>query len=376
MWQEGPISGCIHCYMNTRKPNRASEKLSELFGVSRKILYAFPIASSNELPPEEIESRETALRPEFNTLCVHLISMAAAEIATRGLHEKDHDPIREKIEINDVTCIAVSFLFYRRTDSGLRDIVEIIRSFYRRNHDAGPIDLFNYLTAVVSRTLRQSAKQKARFDNPWYYCIARCVDFHIKSRERYVTKEKLVIDHESNKSNNPHRSATSEDMVALCNNVPAIPKKPGAAIDLIFDRIEESDQFDGKVEKYELYLAVYKLMTPHMTVEYPSNRIPTPEDAYLVSVMHLQAWDILDDMKNSYNWRKMQDDRVRMAFLSAGEDILMDLVYFGERKSSLHEYLAMHMDGLNKKEWPEFKGSFQHFVKVLDEKWAERLRAL
>ena len=362
--------------MESKTPPNAWNKLLELYDVARKIHDAFPLSPDLDITPEEIVAREEALRGEFTTLCTHLLAMAVAEIRMKGLHEKSHDPDVEEVTINDTACIAVSFLFFPRKKGGLREIIEIIRSLFRRNPDAGPVDLFNYFKAVVSRNLSQSAKQKARFENPWYYCIARCVDFHIRSRLRYTMEDRIVIDLESRKAGNPSRLASSEEILAFCNRFSPTPKKPGSAVDVIFDCLEESDQFDSRLDKQELYLAVYKLMTPHMTVEYPRSSIPTPDESYLVGKLHAVAYDLLGEIVESYNWRKIRDPDIQAAYMIAGEDILMDLIYFGERKNSQYEYLAAHIEGLTREKWRELMGSFQHFVKVLEQKWAERLREL
>ena len=362
--------------MKPKNPNRPLAETQQLFEVSRNILDAFKDALTNRLPSKEIASREKALNIEINTLCAHIISMAAAEVVVRGLHEKHHDPEQEQVDINDVGCIAASLLFDRRKGSGLYDIVHILGSFFKRNPDAKPIELFNYLTAVVSRSLRHTSKQKASFDNPWYYRVARCVDFHIKSRPRYTIEGKLVIALEGNASNNPSLTATSEDMIALCNHASAIPKRAAAAVDLIFDCLAESERFGDRVERHELYLAVYKLMTPHMIPPYPQTAPSTPADTLLVSRMHVEAYDLLDEMEESYQWRKTKDGETRTAFIRAGEDILLDWICFGERRNSLKQYLSAYLDGLAEDGWHEYKGSFQNFVKVLEKKWAERLRAL
>lgn len=359
--------------MKSKTPYRASEKLGELYDISRRILDAFPLSSINILSPKDIESREKSLRREFNLLAEQLVSMAAAEIRIRGLHEKSHDPETDEVTINDAACIAVSFLCLTRRRSGLLEIVEIIRSLFRRNPDAGSIDLFNYLSVVVSRTLCQSSKQKARFENPWFYRIARCVDFHVRSRPRYAVQAKLVIDLEA-----PGQSplANSEDMLSICNQYLPIPKKPGVAIDIIFDCLKESGLYSGRVEKRELYLAVYKLMAPHMTVDCLHSQVSTPYDDRLISMMHVEAHDLLCEMEKTYKWRKAGDGKLRTAFVCAGEDIILDKIYFGAKRNSLKEYLSVYIDGLATKEWNDYRGSFQHFVRVLEKKWSEKLRTL
>lgn len=362
--------------MKKGSQHRVPKNLEELYEVSSKILGGFPLSSGKKMPPEEIASREKGLRDEFNTLCAHLLSMAVAEIRVKGLHEKSHDPETDKVTINDAACIAVSFLFYRRKQSGLPEVIEIIRSLFRRNPEAGPVDLFNYLSAAVARNLSQSAKQKARFDNPWYYCVARCVDFHVRSRPRYEIEGKSVVDLEAEKPTHQSQSPSSEEAISLCNRVSPLPKKPGPAIDLIFDCLRESDAYDVRIHRQELYLAIYKLMTPHMTAEYPRTNILTPEDTHLLSSMQIEAYDLLGEMEESYNWRKIQDGMHRAAYLNAGEDILMDLLYFGERRNSHSEYLSAYLDGFAIENWREHKGSFQNFVKVLEKKWSEKLRAL
>ena len=350
--------------------------IRDRYEISRRILDAFPLTPKLDMPPEEIASREESLRLEFGALCVHLLSMAAAEIRVKGLHEKRHDPDLDEVTINDAACIAVSFLFYPRKRGGLREIVEIIRSLFRRNPDAGPVDLFNYLSAAVSRNLKQSAKQKARFENPWYSCIAKCVDFHVKSRPRYAVEGQHIIDTHAEDPPGRLPTATSEDILELCNRRSPIPKKPGAAIDLIFDCLRENNAHDGGIPRRELYLAVYKLLTPHMTVEFPRNSTPTPEDIYLISKLHVEACDLLGEMRETYSWRKIKDGVIQAAYLAAGEDILMDLINFGKPRNSRHEYLSAHIGGFTKKDWSVHRGSFQHFVKVLEQRWAERLHAL
>jgi hypothetical protein len=360
-------------YVHSDGEHTVPKSLRELFEASRAILKAFP--SLKATSAQEIEAIELRLRREFDILCTHLVAMAVAQIRIKGEHIKGDNPTDQARQITDTACTAVSFLFQRHKN-GHRAVVEIIRSLFRRNPGAGPVDLFNYLSSAVSRNLRQTAKQQLRWENPWYSCIATCVDFHIKDRARYRYEGAYAIDLEATGNPGGSWTPTSDEVIALCGRFTPVPKKPGEIIDFIFDRLEEAGAFSGKIRKRDLYIAVYRLIAPQLPDRATRSKSSTPEDIRILKGMIALIDPVLDHVEKNYQWRGNVDGKRKAAYLDAGRDILTDYAHFGKRMSSLRAHLSTHVGNLTQAEWKKYKGSFQNFIMVLEQEWAKRLRAL
>lgn len=326
------------------------------------------------LPPrsrraQEIMDIERRHRHQLDRLCLHLAAMASGELRRHWYLCKDTDPKHEQSQISQRAIQAVSILFERLSGYELFPVIRLIDGLFDNNKNAGPDDVFRYLHAAVRISVRQFIKRLARENYGPIAHVFTAVNESIARSERCERYGDLVY--------SGRRETVSEVKIFGYDEIMTqyayaniIPKTVSEAVDVILDLL--GNTFTGKnlaVRAGTLRRCTFEMLRHRLVPDNPRG-LNTTLQRIIEERFGETRLNIIADIDRLFRWGRLHSATVRTAFIEAGKDILFDLAWKGSRTVSLFRYLSCHLDGCTGIYYKRFyKGSFQHFVKKIEETW-------
>jgi hypothetical protein len=267
-------------------------------------------------------------------------------------------------------------LVKRRKSTGRREIVQAISLLFAKNPNAGPNDALKYLNGTVKRTISGARREALRESNPLFLSTCRKVEYYIGNSERYERRDGIVCDCYAEDETAGLRFACAEDLIALCGSISPPPSSVAEAVETIFERLSDGNvTFRTALRLRDLQAAAYRMLEPILIDRSQSRGPLTPEEEYLLRDHERKLWETTEEMEREYQWRKMFDKETQMAFCEACFEYFWDRECMG-KPSSRFKYLAACLPGCTKDTYEDiYKPSFQHFIKLFDERWQKKVHA-
>jgi hypothetical protein len=263
-----------------------------------------------------------------------------------------------------------------RKSTGRREIVHAIGLLFAKNPGAGPNDALKYLNGTVRRTISGARRKALRENSPHFLSTCRKVEYYIGNSERYERRDGTVYDRYTEYETEGLRFAGPEDLIALCGSIDPLPSSVAESVETIFECLSNGNgTFRTALRLRDLQAATYQMLEPILIDQSQSRGPLTPEEEYLLRDHERKLRETAEEMEREYQWRRMFDKETQTAFCEACFEYFWDKECRG-KPSSRFKYLAACLPGCTKKTYEDtYKPSFQHFIKMFDERWQKKLHA-